>query len=146
MQDESVMDEEENMKIAVIDGQGGGIGKAIIEKIKERCPEHEVIALGTNALASSAMLRAGADSCATGENAICYNVGEVSLILGTMGILVPNAMLGELSPAMAAAIGAAKARKILIPYQKCNVFVVGTDKGTLQAQIEEMVEKIISTV
>lgn len=133
------------MHIAVVDGQGGGIGKTIIEKLKEQCGSAvHIIALGTNALATTSMLRAGADVGATGENAICYNVERVDLILGTMGILVPNAMFGELSDKMAHAIGAAKARKIILPYQKCNVFVVGNNGETLQNQIEEMVKMVTS--
>ena len=133
------------MRVAVIDGQGGGIGKSIIEKIKEECGDEIcIIALGTNALATSTMLRAGADLGATGENAIKHNIQDVDYILGTMGILVPNAMLGELSPAMAEAIGSAKARKIILPYQKCNVYVVGTNNEPLQRQIEELVSMLNS--
>ena len=127
------------MKIAVVDGQGGGIGKVIVEKLVEQSlKEMQIIALGTNALATSAMLRAGASVGATGENAICYNAPNVDIILGTMGILVPNAMLGELTPAMANAIGGSDAKKILIPYQKCNVYVTGVKSASMQALLEEM--------
>lgn len=131
------------MKVVVIDGQGGGIGKAIIEQLKGALQSNcEVIAVGTNALATSNMLRGGADAGATGENAVCYNAASADLILGTMGILVPNAMLGELTPKMAAAIGGAKARKILLPYQKCNVYVAGVGVASLQDQIKEIVQMV----
>ncbi len=90
------------MRIAVIDGQGGGIGKTIVEKLRKELPEDvEIIALGTNALATSCMLKAGANEGATGENAIVANAGKVDVIMGTVGIIAANSMLGELTPQMA---------------------------------------------
>lgn len=118
------------MKIAVIDGQGGGIGKTIVEKLKKELPEGaEIIALGTNSLATSFMLKAGADEGATGENAIVYNSGRVDVIVGAIGIIAANSMLGELTPLMSEAIAKSPAKKVLLPLNRCNIEVVGVDKN-----------------
>ncbi len=118
------------MRIAVIDGQGGGIGKTIVEKLrKELLEDVEIIALGTNALATSYMLKAGANEGATGENAIVVNAGKVDIIMGTVGIIAANSMLGELTPLMAKAIAESPAKKILLPLNRCNIEIVGVDKN-----------------
>lgn len=131
------------MRIAVIDGQGGGIGKNLVEKIKERFGGRvTVLALGTNSVATSMMMRSGADEGASGENAIRVNAPKVDLIVGSVGILSANAMLGELSPAMAEAIAASPAKKILIPLNRCNLMVTGTGRQGLPAHVEEAVEWI----
>ncbi|UWG98490.1 DUF3842 family protein [Dehalobacter sp. DCM] len=118
------------MRIAVIDGQGGGIGKVIVEKLRKGLPEEiEIIALGTNALATSLMLKAGANEGAAGENVIIYNVDKVDIIMGTVAIIAANSMLGELTPAMAAAIAQSPAKKILLPVNRYNIEVVGIDKS-----------------
>lgn len=118
------------MRIAVIDGQGGGIGKTIVEKLRKELPEDvEIIALGTNALATSYMLKAGANEGATGENAIVVNAGKVDIIMGTVGIIAANSMLGELTPLMAKAIAESPARKVLLPLNRCNIEIVGVDKN-----------------
>lgn len=108
------------MKVLVIDGQGGGIGRLLVEKLRARQPGQAIIAVGTNALATSAMLRAGADAGATGENAVRFNCQDAGLILGPSGIQTPDAMLGEISPQMAEAVMASKARKLLLPMEKCG--------------------------
>lgn len=131
------------MRIAVIDGQGGGIGKALVEQLKKAySTEVSLIALGTNALATSLMLKAGADEGATGENAIVYNAARVDFILGPIGILSANALLGELSPTMARAIAESPAKKILIPMNKCSILVAGTEAKSLPQYIEDAVELI----
>ncbi len=128
------------MKIAVIDGQGGGMGRAIVENLRERYGKAVVItALGTNTLATAAMLKAGADDGATGENAIVYNSTKVDIIMGAIGIIAANSMLGELTPAMAAAIAGSAAKKVLIPVNKCNIQIAGVPDLTLQQYIDEAI-------
>ncbi len=133
------------MRIAVIDGQGGGIGKSIIEKLRLSLGQSlDIIALGTNVLATSAMLKAGADEGASGENAILVNAPKVDLIIGSLGIIAANSMLGELSPAMARAIAESPAKKLLIPLNRCNLYVIGARNETLPQYIDEMVETVKS--
>lgn len=114
------------MRIAVIDGQGGGIGKALVEKLRAGLGKNtEILALGTNAAATAAMLKAGADEGASGENAIVVNAPRVDVIAGCIGILAAGSMLGEVTPAMAAAVGMSDAAKVLIPLGKCMIHVAG---------------------
>ena len=128
------------MKIAVIDGQGGGIGKVIIEKLRIAFIDNAIItALGTNALATSAMLKAGAHEGATGENAIIVNAALADVIVGSIGIIAANSMLGELTPKMALAIAESRAKKVLIPLNRCNLLVAGTKNATLLDYIDEAV-------
>ncbi len=120
------------MQIAVVDGQGGGIGKAIIEKLRaELGDEITIVALGTNALATSLMLKAGANEGATGENAIVFTVPKVDIIIGSVAIIAASSMLGELSPFMARAISESPAKKILIPLNRCNIYVMGVTNEPL---------------
>ncbi len=131
------------MKIAVIDGQGGGMGKAIVEKLRAAFGnDMDILALGTNALATSLMLKAGANEGASGENAIIYNVPKVDYIMGSIGIISANSMLGELTPNMARAIGESPARKILIPLNRCNIYVAGVKREPLPICIDMAIEKI----
>ncbi|HOA54619.1 MAG: DUF3842 family protein [Acetivibrionales bacterium] len=131
------------MKIAVVDGQGGGIGKAVVERLRSRYADTiNITALGTNALATSAMLKAGADEGATGENAVIYNADKVDIIIGVVGILAANSMLGELSAAMAEAIAGSPALKILIPLNKCSIQVTGIKDMTLIQFIDEALDMI----
>lgn len=114
------------MRVAVIDGQGGGIGKLITEKLRKALGERvEIIALGTNALATAAMLKAGASEGASGENAICETVKKADIVLGPLSIILANSMLGEVTQRTATAIAESEAEKILIPLNRSNVTVVG---------------------
>ena len=130
------------MKITIIDGQGGKIGKTIVEQLKKRHPEQELYAIGTNSLATAAMLKAGADYGATGENPCIVNAQDSDIIIGPVGIVVANALLGEITPAIATAVGASKAYKILIPMNKCNHYVVGCQDNGLADNIRMVCEKV----
>lgn len=131
------------MRIAVIDGQGGGIGKYIVEKLRQNLPKSlEIIALGTNSLATAAMLKAGANDGATGENAICYMVGKVDVITGSVSILSANSFLGELTPQMAEAVASANAHKVLLPINRNNLEIIGAVNGPLPQQVDLLIERI----
>ncbi len=130
-------------RIAVIDGQGGGVGKALVEKIRAAFgSEAYIIGLGTNALATSLMLKAGADEGATGENAIAVNCRRVDVIAGAIGILAADSMLGELTPAMARAIGSSPAEKLLLPLNRCGLHVAGVEASSLAALVTRAVEDL----
>ncbi|MDR2665054.1 MAG: DUF3842 family protein [Oscillospiraceae bacterium] len=127
------------MKIAVIDGQGGGIGRLIVEALRRALPAGAaIVALGTNAIATRLMLKAGADEGATGENAIIVNAGKADIIAGVIGVISANSMLGELTPNMARAISESPAEKLLIPLNRCNIEIVGIDGGLTVSDMAEM--------
>jgi len=134
------------IKILVVDGQGGGLGKSIIEQIKQLKPTNniEITAVGTNSAASAAMLKAGADIVATGENAIAYNSKKADIITGAVGICFASSMHGEISPYIATAICESDAVKILIPVpmSKCNINIMGVTEKPMAQYIVESVEKI----
>lgn len=126
------------MLIVVIDGQGGGLGASLVSRLKTRLGNRvQLRAVGINALATSAMLKAGADRAATGENAVCYNAAQADLILGPIGLLAANSLMGEVSPAIAAAVSAAKARRILVPVSSgCGILVAGTADRKLEELLD----------
>ena len=131
------------MRIAVIDGQGGGIGRSLVENLKKRFADSiEIFALGTNTVATSVMLKAGAHEGATGENAIVYNANRVDIIVGPLGIISANSMLGELTPNMAKAVAESAARKVLVPVNKCNINVSGLKNEALPYYIEDTINII----
>ncbi|HEX3032947.1 MAG TPA: DUF3842 family protein [Bacillota bacterium] len=131
------------MKIAVIDGQGGGIGKHLTDKLRKELGEDaEIIALSTNALATSLMLKAGANEGASGENAIVYCCSNVDIIVGPIGIIIPNSMLGEITPKIAEAIASSPARKVLIPIIRGGIELVGLQGEPLPHLMNQVVEKV----
>ncbi|GAB4420985.1 MAG: DUF3842 family protein [Thermodesulfovibrionales bacterium] len=131
------------LKIAVVDGQGGGIGSLIVKRLREEFKDNiEIIGLGTNATATASMMKARADRGATGENAILWNSGRVDMIIGPLSIILPNAMLGELTPKMAEAISSSSAKKLLLPLNQEFVEVVGVSREPLPHLIEKVIERI----
>jgi len=131
------------MVIAVIDGQGGGIGSEIIKKLRDYLPEEiEIIALGTNAIATASMMRAGANKGASGENAILLTIGNVQLIIGTLSIVLANSMMGELTGEMAFAISNCKAKKILLPLGFENIDLIGAEKEPIPHMILKLVDRV----
>ena len=135
------------MRIAVIDGQGGGIGKQIIETLRRELHWNvEILALGTTSLATAAMMKSGAKEGATGENAIIYSSQRVDYILGSVGIITANAMNGEITPAMAKAIADSYAKKILIPLSSSNIEIVGVDKSIPLPKIIESAVHMIKAL
>ena len=113
------------MEILVVDGQGGRVGQQLVRAITTRYPQLKVFAVGTNTMATSAMLKGGAVQGATGENALLVACRKADVILGPLGIVIADALLGEISPAMALAVGQSRAKKILIPMNQCDNIVAG---------------------
>ncbi|MEA4865194.1 MAG: DUF3842 family protein [Sphaerochaeta sp.] len=130
------------MQIVIIDGQGGSLGKSLVEAIKKRFEHIQVLAIGTNSLATSAMLRSGADGIATGENPVVVAARNADLIVGPLGIITADALHGEITPTMAVAVAQSKAHKILLPISKCNVSVVGRQDLNLTEMIELALSEI----
>ena len=129
------------MNILVIDAQGGGIGKQIVSALKKRYPEQYITAVGTNSLATSAMLKAGADVAATGENPVIVCSRKTDVIIGPVGIVIADALLGEITAAMAVAVGQSRAQKVLLPVNSnCGKIVVGVRDLTLSQIMDEAVE------
>ena len=130
------------MRVLVIDGQGGGLGRQLVAAISAACPDAELTAVGTNSLAASAMLKAGAARAATGENAVLVNARRADVIVGPLGIVIADALLGEITPAMAAAVGQADAKRILIPVNHCDNYVVGIADVPVGTLVQSAAQKI----
>ena len=130
------------MNILVIDGQGGQLGGQIIKTVISRYPDVDLIAVGTNAAATTAMVKAGAKKAATGENPIIVACRKADVIIGPIGIVIADALLGEITPEAAKAVGQSDAVRILIPINKCDNLVAGVGRPTLSALIEDALTKL----
>lgn len=130
------------MNILIIDAQGGGIGKQLVAAIKEKNPTAIITAVGTNAMATSAMLKAGANNAATGENAVIVGCRKADVIIGPIGIVIADSMHGEITPAMALAVGQSMAKRILLPMNHCDNIVVGVSGFTVSRLVEETLEEL----
>ena len=126
----------------VMDGQGGGVGKLLVEALVKAFPDAEVVAVGTNATATANMMKGGTLSGATGENAVVYNSGRADVIVGPIGIVMANAMLGEITPKMAEAVTGADAKLFLIPMNRYHATVVGVESKKLSDYVNEVVERV----
>ena len=132
------------MKVVVIDGQSGRMGQLFIERAKSASLPCQIMAVGTNAIATSAMLKAGADNGATGENPVLVACRTADIIVGPIGILAADSLMGEISPAMAVAVGQSPARKLLLPVNQCNNIVAGVPNLSLGRLMDEAVELLKS--
>jgi hypothetical protein len=134
------------MNILIIDSQGGGIGKQLVTAIKANFPDLEITAVGTNSMATSAMLKAGADNAATGENAVLVGCRRADVIVGPIGIVIADSLFGEITPAMAVAVGQSNAKRILIPVNHCDNIVAGITDQSIGSLVQNAVEKIGSII
>lgn len=130
------------MNILIIDAQGGGIGKQLVMEIKRIFPDSTVTAVGTNSLATSAMLKAGANRVATGENAVVVSSRKADVIIGPIGIVIADSLLGEITPRMALAVVQSNAKRILIPVNHCDNLVVGVDDLNINKLIQDAIGKL----
>ena len=129
-------------KVLVIDGQGGGLGRQLVAAIAAVCPEAELTAVGTNSLAANAMLKAGASRAATGENAVVVNCRHADVIVGPIGIVIADALLGEITPAMAAAVCQSSAKRVLVPINHCENYVVGVPEQPVSQLVSAAAQKV----
>ena len=134
------------MHILVIDGQGGRMGAQLVEMAKRAAPAAQITAVGTNSSATMSMLRAGADAAATGEHAVCVACRTADIIIGPIGIVIADAMLGEVTPRMAAAVGQSEARKLLLPVNRCNNTVVGVEELSVTELIDRTGELLCAVL
>lgn len=131
------------MNVLIIDAQGGGLGRQLVAAVKKELPEALVTAVGTNTAATAAMLKAGADKSATGENAVVVGCRRADVILGPVGIVVADALLGEVSPQMAVAVGQSRAVRILIPFNQCDTVVAGVPEQSMAALVRQAVAQLL---
>ena len=130
------------MKILIVDGQGGGVGRQLAAQIKETFHDVQLMAVGTNTIATSAMLKGGADFAATGENAVLVAARKADVIVGPLGIVVADSLGGEISPAMANAVAQSDAKRILIPFKHCENVIVGVSDYTLGHLIQQAIDEL----
>lgn len=130
------------MKILVIDAQGGGIGKQVVAAVKKQLPELTITAVGTNSIATAAMLKAGADHAATGENAVVVGCKKANVIIGPIGIVIADAMFGEVTPAMATAVGQSSTKRLLIPVNHCDNIIAGVSDLSVGRLIDSAIKEL----
>lgn len=130
------------MKIVVIDGQGGKLGYEIIDSLNKNLKDDMIIAIGTNAIATSVMLKAKPKQAATGENPVIVNCRDADVIIGPIGIVIADSLYGEITPPMALAVSQSPAKKILVPINKCNNIVVGIKESSVEDKINEIIKLI----
>ena len=128
--------------VLVIDAQGGGLGKMIIAGIRKELPNVHITAVGTNSSASSAMLKAGADEAATGENPVVVASGRADVIMGPVGIVIADAMIGEITPKIAVSVAQARAKRILIPFNTCDNYIAGVQEYSMGRLVEDAVRQL----
>lgn len=130
------------MNILVIDAQGGGVGRQLVTAIKQNIPKASVTAVGTNSTAASVMLKAGADHAATGENAVVVGCRNADIIVGPIGIIIADAMYGEVTPKIAAAVAQSNAKRVLIPFNHCDNIIVGVSDFSMGKLVQNAVDEI----
>lgn len=130
------------MKILVVDGQGGGVGRQLAAQIKQAFPDVQLMAVGTNTIATTSMLKGGADTAATGENAVFVAVRKADVIVGPLGIVVADSLGGEITPAMANAVAQSDAKRILLPFKNCDNVIVGVSDFSLGNLIQRAIEEL----
>ena len=130
------------MRVVVIDGQGGGIGRQLVSRLREALPDVEIAAVGTNCCATNAMLKAGATSGATGENAVIVACRKADVIAGPIGIVIADSLGGEITPAMAVAVAQSSARRVLLPFNHCDNIIVGVADYNVARLVQSAVEEV----
>ena len=130
------------MRAVVIDGQGGGLGRQVVAAVKGKYKDIEVVAIGTNATATQAMLKAGADVAATGENPLIVNVRNADVIIGPVGIVIADSLFGEITPKIAKAVGQSRARRLLIPVNLCSNIVIGVTNLSISVMVNGVLEEL----
>lgn len=131
------------MKVLVIDGQGGGLGRQLVVAVRAACPAAAIIAVGTNSTATAAMLKAGADHAATGENAVLVGCRNADVIVGPIGIVIADALFGEITPQMAVAVGQSRAKRVLVPVNQCDNIVAGLGEQPIAKLVHSAAAEVL---
>ena len=132
------------MKILIIDAQGGGIGRQLVMAVRKNVPDAVITAVGTNTAATEAMRKAGADNAATGENAVIVNCRRADVIVGPIGIVIADSLFGEITPAMAVAVGQSSAKRILIPVNHCDNLIAGVADLSMSVLLKDVMARILT--
>ncbi len=130
------------MKVTVIDAQGGGMGKQVVSAVRKAYPEIEIIAIGTNSIAASVMLKAGANRAAAGENAVVVASRSADVIIGPIGIVIADSLLGEVTPKMAVSVAQSTAKKLFIPFNHCDNYIVGINDLSMKTLIKSLLDEL----